>query len=109
LAESGRERIDRRDKRLAETEKNLRERMRELDEREREFDGKEARYETDYELRLEKLEHREAVLAELEEKLGSKETQLAAYVAQAQSALQRREADWFDKQTSRDGFDEEVA
>jgi hypothetical protein len=79
--------------------------MRELDDRESEFDRREARYETDYELRLDKLEHRESVLAELEEKLGSKETQLAAYVAQAQSALQRREADWWDKQVGRDGQD----
>ena len=71
---------------------------REIDDREEELERREARYETDYEIRLEKLEMREKALAELEEKLGSKETQLAAYVAQAQGALQRRESEWWDKQ-----------
>ena len=80
----------------------MRERVREIDDREEELDRREARYDTDYEIRLEKLELREAALAELEEKLGSKETQLAAYVAQAQSALQRRESEWWDKQLGSD-------
>ena len=53
------------------------------------------------EIRLEKLEAREKALAELEEKLGTKENQLAAYVAQAQGALQRRESEWWNKQLGR--------
>ena len=44
----------------------------------------------------------------IEAKLGAKESQLAAYVAQAQGALQRRESEWWTKQTGRDG-DEEAA
>ena len=59
----------------------------------------------DYEIRLDKLEIREKALAELEEKLGSKETQLAAYVAQAQGALQRRESEWWSKQLGREDDD----
>jgi hypothetical protein len=110
LAETARERVDKREKRIAQTEANLRERTRELDDREEQIDRREARDETDYEIRLEKLENRESALAELEEKLGSKETQLAAYVAQAQGALQRRESEWWDKQLgNNDDADAEVA
>lgn len=48
--------------------------------------------------------------AELEEKLGTKENQLAAYVAQAQGALQRRESEWWNKQLGRDDdVDKDVA
>jgi hypothetical protein len=46
--------------------------------------------------------NREKALAELEEKLGSMETLLAAYVAQAQGALQRRESEWWNKQLGQD-------
>ena len=81
---------------------------REIDDRDEELERSEARYETDYEIRLEKLETREKALAELEEKLGSKESQLAAYVAQAQGALQRRESEWWDKQLGPDN-DEDAA
>ena len=109
LAETARERVEKREKRIAQTEANLRERVRELDDREEEQRRREARDETDYELRLEKLERRELALAELEEKLGSKETQLAAYVAQAQGALQRRESEWWNKQLGRDDDAEDVA
>ena len=102
-------RVDKREKRLAETEATYRDRTRELDEREEEVERKEARYETDFEIRLEKLEGREKAVAELEEKLGAKENQLAAYVAQAQGALQRRESEWWDKQLGRDDVDADVA
>ena len=97
-----RNRRPRREKRIAQNEANSRELVRELDDREEELDRREARYDTDYEIRLEKLEVREKALAELEEKLGTKETQLAAYVAQAQGALQRRESEWWNKQLGND-------
>ena len=64
-------RVDKREKRLAQTEATYRERTRELDEREEEVERREARYETDFEIRLEKLEAREKAVAELEERLGS--------------------------------------
>jgi chromosome segregation ATPase len=110
LSDTARERVDKREKRLVQTEANLRERVREIDDREEELERREARYDTDYEIRLEKLETREQALASLEEKLGSKESQLAAYVAQAQGALQRRESEWWNKQLGRDDdADAEVA
>ena len=74
------------------------------------LDQREARYETDFEIRLDKLEAREQAVAELEEKLGAKEDQLATYVAQAQGALQRRESQWWNKQIGGDDdLDAEVA
>jgi chromosome segregation ATPase len=110
LANTARERVEKREKRLAQTEANLRERVRELDDRDEELERREARYETDIEIRLDKLEAREKALAELEEKLGTKENQLAAYVAQAQGALQRRESEWWNKQLGRDeDVDKDVA
>src|SRR6185436_11646456 len=105
LSETARTRVDKREKRLSQTEANLRERVREIDEREDDLHRREARYETDYDIRLDKLEAREQALAELEEKLGTKENQLAAYVAQAQGALQRRESEWWNKQLGRDEED----
>ncbi len=102
-------RIDKREKRVADTEATLRDRTRELDEREDEVDQREARFETDFDIRLEKLEAREAAVVELEEKLGAKESQLANYVAQAQGALQRRESEWWSKQLDSDEADAEVA
>ena len=42
------------------------------------------------------------MLAELEERLGKQETELAAYVAQAQTELQRRESEWWQKQLGSD-------
>ena len=103
-------RVGKREKRLADTEASMRERQRELDDREEVLDQREARYETDFEIRLDKLEAREQAVAELEEKLGVKEDQLATYVAQAQGALQRRESEWWNKQIgSDDDLDAEVA
>jgi chromosome segregation ATPase len=103
-------RVGKREKRLADTEAGMRDRTKELDEREEVLDQREARYETDFEIRLEKLETREQAVAELEEKLGAKEDQLATYVAQAQGALQRRESEWWNKQIgSDDDIDAEVA
>ena len=102
LSQTALARIDKREKRIAENESTLRDRTREMDEREEVLDQREARYETDYEIRLDKLEAREQALAKLEEKLGAKEKQLATYVAQAQGALQRRESDWWNKQLGRD-------
>jgi chromosome segregation ATPase len=106
MDETARARAEKREKRLSETESSFRHRTRELDDREEEMERREARYETDFEIRLEKLEAREQAVAELEERLGAKENQLANYVAQAQGALQRRESEWWNKQL---GSDEEDA
>jgi Skp family chaperone for outer membrane proteins len=102
MADSQKKQSDRREGRLVEMEDTLLERIKELDGRESELELKEARFEADYEIRLEKLEKREAMLAELEERLGKQETELAAYVAQAQTELQRREAEWWRKQLGSD-------
>jgi chromosome segregation ATPase len=109
LSKTALARIDKREKRIADTEATLRDRTRELDEREDEVEQREARYETDFDIRLEKLEAREQAVAELEEKLGAKENQLANYVAQAQGALQRRESEWWDKQLGSDDPEADVA
>ena len=58
---------------------------------------REASGEADVELTLEKLEKREAKLEALEKRLAAKEAELASYVAQAQSSLHTREADWWKK------------
>jgi hypothetical protein len=54
-------------------------------------------HEADLEIRTDKLEKREKALAELEARLGAKETELASYVAKAQHELQRRESEWWAK------------
>ena len=38
------------------------------------------------------------MLAELEERLANQERELAAYVAKAQTEIQRRESEWWQKQ-----------
>ena len=47
-------------------------------------------------------EQREQVLAELEERLRKQEAELATYVAQAQTEIQRRESEWWQKQLGND-------
>jgi hypothetical protein len=42
------------------------------------------------------------MLAELEERLKKQETELAAYVAKAQTEIQRRESEWWQKQLGND-------
>ena len=46
------------------------------------------------------------MLAELEERLANQERELAAYVAKAQTEIQRRESEWWQKQL---GAEEEVS
>jgi hypothetical protein len=50
------------------------------------------------EIRTDKLEEREHALAELEARLANQERELAAYVAKAQTEIQRRESEWWQKQ-----------
>ena len=42
------------------------------------------------------------MLAELEERLRKQEAELATYVAQAQTEIQRRESEWWQKQLGTD-------
>ncbi len=83
-------------------EETIRERIRELDDREGEIELREAGLEADVEIRTDKLEQREQVLAALEERLRKQEAELATYVAQAQSEIQRRESEWWQKQLGTD-------
>jgi hypothetical protein len=83
----------------------MRDRIRELDDREVELERREAVGEADYELRLDKLEKREKALAQLEARLGAKESELASYVAKAQHELQRRESEWWAKNLGQDPED----
>ena len=87
---------------MAEMEESLRDRLRELDGREGEVETKEARLEADIEIREDKLERREQELIALQERLGQKETELAAYVAQVQTQLKQREDEWWQKVTGGD-------
>jgi Skp family chaperone for outer membrane proteins len=83
-------------------EESLRDRLRELDGREGEVETKEARLEADVDIREDKLERREKELIALQERLGQKETELAAYVAQVQTQLKQREDEWWQKVTGGD-------
>ena len=66
--------------------------------REHELDLREAQLTADVEIRTDKLEEREQALADLEERLANQERELAAYVAKAQTEIQRRESEWWQKQ-----------
>jgi uncharacterized coiled-coil protein SlyX len=57
-------------------------------------------------IRGDKLDEREETLAELEERLAKQERELAAYVANAQTEIQRRESEWWQKQL---GAEEEIS
>lgn len=52
--------------------------------------------EAEIELREERLEDREHALADREQRIGQKEDELAAYVAQVQGELRRRELQAWD-------------
>jgi hypothetical protein len=67
-------------------------------EQERELLLREARLEADHDIREQKLEKREAAVAEREEKLRRREGDLGAYVAQVQDDFDRRDAEWWAKQ-----------
>ena len=69
-----------------------------LEDNERELLLREAGLEADHEIRLQKLERREAAVAEREEKLTRREGDLGSYVAQVQEEMGRRESEWWGKQ-----------
>jgi hypothetical protein len=108
VAESQSNRLDRREKRLAEMEDTIRDRIRELDERDAEAEQRQAALDADIILRTDKIEDREAAVAELEAHLAQKEAELGTLVGKAQSELQRREAVWWDQQLGRNGNDDET-
>jgi Skp family chaperone for outer membrane proteins len=84
--------LERRSKRLDAFEQELRKRALDLDVREAELEEKEARFEADVFLREDALESRERALAELEDRLGSRETDLSSYVARLQGGFLRADA-----------------
>src|ERR671935_54439 len=102
VADSQKKRAERREQRLGSMEQTLHDRIKELDDREAELELREAGFEADHEIRLDKLEKREQALTELEGRLKTQETELAAYVAKAQTEIQRREAEWWQKQLGSD-------
>jgi hypothetical protein len=84
--------LERRSKRLDTFEQDLRKRALDLDVREAELEEKEARFEADVFLREDALESRERALAELEDRLGMRETELSSYVARLQGGFLRADA-----------------
>ena len=87
-------------------EESVHDKLKELDEREGELELREAQLEADVQIRGDKLDEREESLAELEERLAKQERELAAYVANAQTEIQRRESEWWQKQL---GAEEEIS
>ena len=92
VLESEHDRVARKKEQLAALEAGLIERARELGEKEDEVERRAATLEVDVELREEKVERREHEVTEHEERLVRKEAEVAAYVADAQVALRRRES-----------------
>jgi hypothetical protein len=84
--------LERRNKRLDAFEQELRKRALDLDVREAELEEKEARFEADVFLREDSLEMRERAVAEAEERLGTRETDISSYVARLQGGLLRADA-----------------
>jgi Skp family chaperone for outer membrane proteins len=81
--------LERRSNRLDAFEQELRKRALDLDVREAELEEKEARFEADVFLREDALESRERAVAEAEDRLGRKETDLGSYVARVQGGFLR--------------------
>ena len=81
--------LERRSNRLDAFEQELRRRALDLDVREAELEEKEARFEADVFLREDALELRERAVAEHEDRLGRKETDLGSYVARVQGGFLR--------------------
>ena len=81
--------LERRSNRLDAFEQELRRRALDLDVREAELEEKEARFEADVFLREDALESRERAVAEAEDRLGRKETDLGSYVARVQGGFLR--------------------
>src|ERR687895_255227 len=84
--------LERRSNRLDAFEQELRKRALDLDVREAELEEREARFEADVFLREDALELRERVVAEQEDRLGSRETDLSSYVARVQGGFLRADA-----------------
>ncbi|HEY3105451.1 MAG TPA: hypothetical protein VGJ49_01510 [Gaiellaceae bacterium] len=81
--------LERRGKRLDAYEQELRQRGLELEIREAELEQREAEFEAEAFIRSEALEERERRLAELDQKLGSRETELSSFVARVQGGILR--------------------
>jgi hypothetical protein len=81
--------LERRSNRLDAFEQELRKRALDLDVREAELEEKVARFEADAFLREDALESREHAVAELEDRLGSRESELGSYVARVQGGFLR--------------------
>ena len=86
-------------------EQTLHDRIRDLDERESEVEQKLASLEADWELRATKLDQRASSLEQLERRLEQKESQVAAYVGQVQSKLDKADGEWWQKQLNGQGTD----
>lgn len=84
--------LERRSKRLDAFEQELRKRALDLDVREAELEEREARFEADVFLREDALELRERAVADQEDRLGNRETDLSSYVARLQGGLLRADA-----------------
>jgi hypothetical protein len=81
--------LERRNNRLDAFEQELRKRALDLDVREAELEEKEARFEADVFLREDAFESRERAVADLEDRLGSRESELGSYVARVQGGFLR--------------------
>jgi hypothetical protein len=81
--------LERRGNRLDAFEQELRKRALDLDVREAELEEKVARFEADAFLREDALESRERAVADLEDRLGSRENELGSYVARVQGGFLR--------------------
>ena len=81
--------LERRSKRLDAFEEELRKRALDLDVREAEHEERVARFEADAFLRDDALDLRERAVAEAEERLGTRETDISTYVARLQSGFLR--------------------
>lgn len=79
--------LERRSKRLEKQEQEIKQRTFELERREAELDEREARFEADMYMREDEIEARERTLADLEARLGQKETDLGTFVARVQGGL----------------------
>jgi hypothetical protein len=82
--------LERRERRLAQMESTLQGRTQELDERELEVERRESELEAAFSMREDRIEQREAELAELQGRLERKEQDLARYVGQIQAEFARR-------------------
>lgn len=98
LGNVARERLAALENRLARMDQELEQRSRETTERETAVDLKLAKMQADVEIREDKLERRELLAAELDERLRRKEADLSSYVGQLQRGMDERETDWWTKQ-----------